>query len=39
MGTCFLHVHSIYDFFSLLEPTQEASGVCYKSGKAHARNK
>lgn len=39
METWFLHVYSICDFFSLLEPTQEADGVRYKSGKAHARNK
>ena len=39
MGTWFLHVYSIYDFFSFLEPTQEADGVRYKSGRTHARNK
>lgn len=39
MEIWFLHVYSIYDFFSLLELTQEADGVRYKSGKAHARNK
>lgn len=26
-------------YFSLLEPTQEADGVCYNPAKAHARNK
>lgn len=40
MKAWFLHVHSIYGvfffIFLLLEPTQEADGACYKSGKAHA---
>lgn len=36
VSPCAFNLCGFLIFFLFLEPTQEADGACYKSGKAHA---